>query len=366
MYAKASQALFGDDRLVKDPDLLNNPQVAAEATAWYMEMTKGSMAKRMGIDPSQPMTQDMANQLATSQVAGRDVNKSSDYIKGELLGKVSRYAASKDIQGIQPSQGQGTMVASADTKKSDIPKAQRGGVFDGPDTGYLVELHGPETVIPNDKIASVGKQGLESITKMTGNVTTGGDTAMPSIDATSIAKKSIKLFSEEMGPTAFGVNEYAGYNQGPMSTDLGAISKMASKIGAYDDKTQTITDPEAWKKIVGSGIGTNSNLAGAELGTKAFDPEIGDVLGDRLKELMENNNEDLSTAMEKLTTEFREVLLQLKDTLTKQSADTVAGMNPSDPGEDPMTEMVSILSDIKDKLSESYDTQEKLLQNSRA
>jgi hypothetical protein len=70
--------------------------------------------------------------------------------------------------------------------------------------------------------------------------------------------------------------------------------------------------------------------------------------------------------MEKLTTEFREVLLQLKDTLTKQSADTVAGMNPSDPGEDPMTEMVSILSDIKDKLSESYDTQEKLLQNSRA
>lgn len=364
-YAQASQAVFGDDRLVKDPDLLNEPRVAAEVVAWYMEKGKSRMASAMGIDEKN-MTQDQANLLATSQIAGGDVRKKGAYVGGELMQKVTAYAGSKDIQGIQPSQGQGTMVASADTKKSEIPKAQRGGVFDGPDTGYLVELHGPETVIPNDKIASVGKQGLESITKMTGNVTTGGDTAMPSIDATSIAKKSIKLFSEEMGPTAFGMNEYAGYNQGPMSTDLGAISKMASKIGAYDDKTQTITDPEAWKKIVSSGIGTNYDLAGAELGTKAFDPEVGDVLGDRLKELMENNNEDLSTAMEKLTTEFREVLLQLKDTLTKQSADTVAGMNPSDPGEDPMTEMVSILSDIKDKLSESYDTQEKLLQNSRA
>lgn len=331
-YAQASQAVFGDDRLVKDPDLVNDPKVAAEVVAWYMEKGKSRMASAMGIDEKN-MTQDQANLLATSQIAGGDVRKKGSYLAGEVMNKVTAYAGSKDIQGIQPSSG-GTMVATAQSKKDEIPKAQGGGVFEGPESGYMVELHGNETVIPNDQIASV-------------------------------AKNPIKLFSEETGPTFAGMNEYTGYNQGPMSTDITAISKMASKIGAYDDKTQTITDPEAWKKILGSGIGLNYNIAGAEMGTKSFDADVGDILGDRLKELMENNNDDLSTAMEKLTGEFKDALSQLKDVLVQRTVDNVMNANSADPGEDPMTEMVSILADIKDKLSESHDTQEKLLQNSR-
>ncbi len=34
-YAAASQAIFGDDRLVKNPDLANDPQVAGMAAAWF-------------------------------------------------------------------------------------------------------------------------------------------------------------------------------------------------------------------------------------------------------------------------------------------------------------------------------------------
>jgi predicted chitinase len=34
-YAAASRALFGDDRLVKNPDLMNDPKVAGMAAAWY-------------------------------------------------------------------------------------------------------------------------------------------------------------------------------------------------------------------------------------------------------------------------------------------------------------------------------------------
>ena len=330
-YAQASQAVFGDDRLVKDPDLMNEPKVAAEVVAWYMEKGKSRMATAMGIDEKN-MTQEQANLLATSQIAGGDVRKKGSYLSGEVMQKVTAYAGSKEIQGIEPASG-GVMVATAKSKKDEIPKAQGGGVFEGPDSGYMVELHGNETVIPNDQIKSV-------------------------------AKSPIKLFSEEMGPTFAGMNEYTGYNQGPMSTDLTAISKMASKIGAFDDKTQTITDPEAWKKIVGSGIGTNYNLAGAEMGTKSFDTDVGDLLGDRLKELMENNNGDLSTAMEKLSAEFKDAMLQLKDVLAKQTADHIATLNgPAE--ENPMSEMVDLLSTIADKLSESHDTQEKLLQNSR-
>lgn len=34
-YGKASQALFGDDRLLKNPELLEHPEWAAKSAAWY-------------------------------------------------------------------------------------------------------------------------------------------------------------------------------------------------------------------------------------------------------------------------------------------------------------------------------------------
>ncbi|QHJ81282.1 MAG: hypothetical protein [Caudoviricetes sp.] len=34
-YAKASQALFGDDRLLKNPELLEQPEWAAKSAVWY-------------------------------------------------------------------------------------------------------------------------------------------------------------------------------------------------------------------------------------------------------------------------------------------------------------------------------------------
>ena len=92
LYSQCSQAIFGDDRLVKNPDLINDPKVAAEAAAWYMEKTRGNMARKMGIDLTKKLDKEAAAQLATSQIAGRDVNKASDYIKGELMGKVRKYA----------------------------------------------------------------------------------------------------------------------------------------------------------------------------------------------------------------------------------------------------------------------------------
>jgi predicted chitinase len=90
-YAEASRAIYGDDRLVKDPDLVLQPLVAAEVTAWYMKKTQG-MAKGMGIN-IKDMSQEQANVLATSQVAGRDVRKAGGYLGGENLDKVNQYAA---------------------------------------------------------------------------------------------------------------------------------------------------------------------------------------------------------------------------------------------------------------------------------
>jgi hypothetical protein len=90
-YAAASKAIYGDDRLVKNPDLVNDPSVAAQVSAWYMKKTQGSMAKKLGIDTNN-MSQEQANLLATSQVAGKAITPGQGYL-GETLAKVNAYSA---------------------------------------------------------------------------------------------------------------------------------------------------------------------------------------------------------------------------------------------------------------------------------
>jgi predicted chitinase len=90
-YSAASKAIYGDDRLVKNPDMVNDPQVAADVAAWYMKRSQGSMAQSMGINTAN-MTQDQANLLATSQIAGQDVRRAGGYLGGENLAKASAFA----------------------------------------------------------------------------------------------------------------------------------------------------------------------------------------------------------------------------------------------------------------------------------
>ncbi len=128
-----------------------------------------------------------------------------------------------------------------------------GGVFSGPDTGFPVLLHGDEAVIPMDQLSG--------------------------------AKKTGPVPLSNAGPTAFGMNEYLGYNMGPMSTNVSTISKIAEQIGAFDSSSKTITDPETWKKILGTGIGTEYELGANKIGGAAtFGPEFGEMMGKAIKE----------------------------------------------------------------------------------
>lgn len=119
-YTKASMEIFGDDRLVKNPDLVNDPAIAAQTSAWYMKKGQAGMAKKLGIDANN-MTQTQANLLATSQIAGGDIRKKGA-IGEELYGKVDRYSRSAQItqiahqQGVTPDlQGASVVPASYDT-----------------------------------------------------------------------------------------------------------------------------------------------------------------------------------------------------------------------------------------------------------
>jgi predicted chitinase len=137
-YAAASKAIFGDDRLVKNPDLLDNPQVAADVSAWYMKKGQAGMAKKLGIDTSN-MSQADANLLATSQIAGGDIRKKGA-IGQEISAKVDKYSAQmSSIAGTPAAAMPGSSTvnttlasntdaaAAANTKQGSRAQQQAGG-----------------------------------------------------------------------------------------------------------------------------------------------------------------------------------------------------------------------------------------------
>lgn len=89
-YAAASKAIYKDDRLVENPDLVNNPEIAAEVTAWYMKTNTARMEKKTGINAETASLED-STMLATSTIGGFNMQSQSGYQK-ELFGKSYSYA----------------------------------------------------------------------------------------------------------------------------------------------------------------------------------------------------------------------------------------------------------------------------------
>lgn len=149
-YRDASAAIFGDDRLVKNPELVNDPAVASEVVAWYLKRSKDRMQSNMGFGKG-PLTQEQAILLASSQIAGSDIRiKHKEKIRNEIISKVSSNAANMG-EYVGANQG------------------RTGGIFRGPSTGYPVMLHGEEAVIPAK--SDMGKQVLNS-----SGMSSGGET----------------------------------------------------------------------------------------------------------------------------------------------------------------------------------------------
>ncbi len=92
-YAAASKALYGDDRLLKNPDLLNDPKAAAEASAWFINRSLDNFARKMNINKND-LTQEQATHLITSIVAGKPIDKNgTGFLTTTALGKANDYAA---------------------------------------------------------------------------------------------------------------------------------------------------------------------------------------------------------------------------------------------------------------------------------
>lgn len=96
-YASMSQKLYGDDRLVRNPELANDSETAAKITAQYTSDRQKAAAKKLGFDPN-TTNQAEANQISTQAVMGVGVD-----IKGkraqEQLAIVDAASKSALVQG---------------------------------------------------------------------------------------------------------------------------------------------------------------------------------------------------------------------------------------------------------------------------
>jgi hypothetical protein len=153
------------------------------------------------------------------------------------------------------------------------------------------------------------------------------------------------------GPTFAGMNEYAGYNQGPMSTDLSAVKTIAEAVGAFDKMSQTITDPKIWKDILSSGLATNYQLGAATLGTQGI-PGLGEDIASRLKEIKEQPNTDSESALKMVTDEFKAAMAALAPQLAQLTLEQ---------NQDSMGGVASLLQELVAATKNGVDVQEKIL-----
>jgi putative chitinase len=115
-YTKASKEIYGDDRLVKNPDLINTKEVSAAIAAWEVNNSINSFARKMNIDINTTSQQD-ANKLVTSVIAGRVVDRGTGSYLSTLLSKVDGYSAQ-----LAPPTTPNTLLASNTPQQPATPR----------------------------------------------------------------------------------------------------------------------------------------------------------------------------------------------------------------------------------------------------
>ena len=92
-YSKASRDIYGDDRLVENPDLVMDPEIGSQVVAWFMKQNEGQMRSKLGFSKDQALNQQDAALLATSQIAGQAITRGKGHLGTENLSKAEGYAS---------------------------------------------------------------------------------------------------------------------------------------------------------------------------------------------------------------------------------------------------------------------------------
>lgn len=192
-------------------------------------------------------------------------------------------------------------------------------------------------IVNKETVATIGEKGAEAIIPLKNG-------AVP---------VSLNLKDALRTPTFAGYNEYAGLNQGPLTTDLDAVKKIADAAGAFDRATETITDPAMWKQILSSGLATNYQLGAATLGTKGIEG-LGDDIAERLKEIREQSGADSSAALKQVSDEFKTAMAEMGQKLS-------ASLNTNQNENAGMAKFGELLQELLSATKSGVDVQQKIL-----
>ena len=229
------------------------------------------------------------------------------------------------VVGKKPSKEEGqqivsllkTMGASKAIDEYNAPSAKAtGGHFH-----FEIPKFGDGGISPGPQMALVGEKGPEAHVPLK-------DGAIPvSIDFGAIFEKqeaarkqniSISLADATFG-SGFGTgNDFTGPQMGPLTTDMAALKDIAAKLGAYDAQNEIITNPNTWKDIIKSGMLQNYDVGVANIGSRMIGDDAGNILGDRVKEVMEMNKVDVNAALAQTAKEFKDAMLQIITQMQQQ------------------------------------------------
>jgi predicted chitinase len=211
-YTKASKAIFGDDRLVQNPDLVLDRQVGALVTAWELEDRK-SWAGKYGIDYNN-MTQEQANMLVTSKIAGTKVTRGQGYLGG-LLTKVDQYSTQFNPADYA---GGSTAVAAAMPSNLDTMVPANTNTATGAATAGIMSALGMQA--PSQSTAQFQAQSI-SVPSAGGPVTT----------------------TWTGGESNFNIN---GANMGPLNSEFRRrLESMAAEYRQKTGKKITVSGPRS-------------------------------------------------------------------------------------------------------------------------
>lgn len=90
-YTANSLAVYKNTSLVTNPDLLLQPEPAADSCAWFINRSLKTFSKKMGI-PTTGASQSDANLLITSIIAGSPIKRGSGSYLASLVTKVDVYS----------------------------------------------------------------------------------------------------------------------------------------------------------------------------------------------------------------------------------------------------------------------------------
>jgi hypothetical protein len=204
----------------------------------------------------------------------------------------------------------------------EIPKFGDGGISTQPELAIVGEK-GPEAHVPlkGGSIPVSINLGNDNAKKTTDidSVLDSVERAFKNQEAARKQNVSISLSDATAGAYLFGTgNEFTGPQMDGLTTDMAALKDIAAKLGAYDAQNEIITNPNTWKEIIKSGMLQNYDVGMANIGSRMIGDDAGNILGERVKEVMEMNKVDVNTALTQTAKEFKDAMLQIVTQMQQQ------------------------------------------------